>query len=120
VNFLYVLYGGIILRLLDARGEITEEMRQIPHYKFLIMGSLDSLGGFFAAMVRECTVYICLPRDGLLAYVVMLWAGLLAYVVMCHGVVCGAGCGAHQRVAAAAAKPDAHPHHHVPLLGHIR
>ena len=51
VNFLYVLYGGAILWLLDARGEISPEMRQIPQYKFLIMGSLDSLGGFLAAMV---------------------------------------------------------------------
>jgi hypothetical protein len=46
-----VLYGGVILHLLESRGEITPEMRRIPHYKFLIMGSLDSLGGFFAAMV---------------------------------------------------------------------
>lgn len=51
VNFLYVLYGGAILWLLDARGEISPDMRQIPQHKFLIMGSLDSLGGFMAAMV---------------------------------------------------------------------
>lgn len=50
VNFLYVLYGGVILRAVESRGEITPEMRQIPHYKFLIMGTLDALGGFLAAM----------------------------------------------------------------------
>mgnify|MGYP003387236794 FL=1 len=53
VNFLYVVYGGIILRMLESRGEITPEMRQIPQYKFLVMGSLDSLGGFLAAMVSH-------------------------------------------------------------------
>lgn len=50
VNFLYVLYGGIILHYLTKKGEITEEMRAIPHMKFIVMGFLDCLGGFLAAM----------------------------------------------------------------------
>jgi drug/metabolite transporter (DMT)-like permease len=50
VNFLYVLYGGIILHYLTKKGEITEEMRAIPHLKFIVMGFLDCLGGFLAAM----------------------------------------------------------------------
>lgn len=50
VNFLYVLYGGIILHYLTKRGEITEEMKAIPHTKFIVMGFLDCLGGFLAAM----------------------------------------------------------------------
>ena len=51
VNFLYVVYGGVILHLMTRRGEITPEMYEIPHYKFVIMGTLDALGGFLAAMV---------------------------------------------------------------------
>jgi drug/metabolite transporter (DMT)-like permease len=50
VNFLYVLYGGIILHYLTKKGEITEEMKAIPHLKFIVMGFLDCLGGFLAAM----------------------------------------------------------------------
>jgi len=50
VNFLYVVYGGFILHGLTRRGEITDEMKQIPHRKFIIMGFLDSVGGFLAAM----------------------------------------------------------------------
>lgn len=50
VNFLYVLYGGIILQYLINKGEITNEMRSIPHFKFIVMGFLDCLGGFLAAM----------------------------------------------------------------------
>jgi drug/metabolite transporter (DMT)-like permease len=50
VNFLYVLYGGIILHYLTKKGEITPEMQAIPHTKFIVMGFLDCLGGFLAAM----------------------------------------------------------------------
>jgi drug/metabolite transporter (DMT)-like permease len=50
VNFLYVLYGGIILHYLTKKGEITAEMKAIPHTKFIVMGFLDCLGGFLAAM----------------------------------------------------------------------
>lgn len=50
VNFLYVLYGGVILHFLTQKGEITKEMRAIPHTKFIVMGFLDCLGGFLAAM----------------------------------------------------------------------
>jgi drug/metabolite transporter (DMT)-like permease len=50
VNFLYVLYGGVILHILSSRGEITDTMKSIPHIKFMTMGFLDSVGGFLAAM----------------------------------------------------------------------
>ena len=50
VNLIYVLYGGVILYYCTLKGEITDEMRKIPHSKFIIMGFLDSLGGFLAAM----------------------------------------------------------------------
>ena len=50
VNFLYVIYGGIILFFLEKEGEITKEMKEISHIKFIIMGFLDCLGGFLAAM----------------------------------------------------------------------
>jgi drug/metabolite transporter (DMT)-like permease len=50
VNFLYVLYGGIILHILSSRGEIGPETRKIPHYKFVLMGFLDCMGGFLGAM----------------------------------------------------------------------
>jgi drug/metabolite transporter (DMT)-like permease len=49
VNFLYVLYGGVILSIGHYRGIITDEPN-LPHTKFIIMGFLDCLGGFLAAM----------------------------------------------------------------------
>ena len=50
VNFLYVVYGGIILHLLARRGENTIPVQHVPHIKFITMGFLDSVGGFLAAM----------------------------------------------------------------------
>ena len=50
VNFLYVIYGGIILLMLARKGENTNPAQHIPHIKFITMGFLDSVGGFLAAM----------------------------------------------------------------------
>lgn len=50
VNLLYVLIGGVVLSYVSFQGQITEEMRNTPHTKFLVMGSLDCLAGFLAAM----------------------------------------------------------------------
>jgi drug/metabolite transporter (DMT)-like permease len=50
VNLLYVIYGGAILFYLSWQGKITAETRSIPHYKFVIMGFLDCMGGFLGAM----------------------------------------------------------------------
>lgn len=49
VNFLYVLYGGIIIQIGVYRGMMPPE-KDAPHIKFIIMGFLDCLGGFLAAM----------------------------------------------------------------------
>ena len=50
VNFLYVVYGGVILWYLSKKGEITAETRNISHKKFIVMGLLDCIGGFLGAM----------------------------------------------------------------------
>lgn len=50
INLVYVIFGGIVLYIVDLQGKITPEMREIPHLKFMIMGLLDAIGGFLSAM----------------------------------------------------------------------
>lgn len=48
INILYVINGGIALSY--VKDDITDEMRQIPHRKFIVMGVLDFIGGLMCSM----------------------------------------------------------------------
>ncbi len=37
---MYVLIGGLFLAYANYNGEITDEMRQVPHMKYIVMGGL--------------------------------------------------------------------------------
>ena len=51
INFLYLVYGGaVLLPIMMFTDKITPEMRRFPQRKYILMGLLDSLGTFFAAM----------------------------------------------------------------------
>jgi drug/metabolite transporter (DMT)-like permease len=51
VNVLYVVYGGICLAYkMLFTNEISREMRQGSHKKFVVMGTLDCMGTFLTAM----------------------------------------------------------------------
>ena len=51
VNAMYVVYGGMVLYPRMVCGSsVTAEMRRYPQSKFFVMGLLDSLGTFLAAM----------------------------------------------------------------------
>ncbi len=55
VNLQYVVIGGIALKYLECKGEITEKMYQVPHLKFIIMGSLDCIAGMLAGLSSKRT-----------------------------------------------------------------
>lgn len=50
VNFQYVIIGGIFYYYVNKQKLITQEMKDLPKKKFLIMGLLDCLAGFLSAM----------------------------------------------------------------------
>ena len=51
VNVIYVIVGGVALFYADVvKGEISEEVRQTSHMKFVVMAAMDALAGFLAAM----------------------------------------------------------------------
>lgn len=51
VNFLFVVYGGLIVYPMQLfTDKITPEMTAVPKKKFMIMGLLDCFGTFFTAM----------------------------------------------------------------------
>jgi len=50
INVIYVLIGGVALWWVIREKEVTDEMRQTPQAKFLLLGLLDSLAGFLSAM----------------------------------------------------------------------
>ena len=51
VNFLYVVYGGVILQQkLHCTNEITKDMRTFPQTTFFKLAILDAFGTFFTAM----------------------------------------------------------------------
>lgn len=51
INFLYVVYGGIILYpLMLFTTTVTPEMRKFPQRRFFFLGCLDAFGTFFTAM----------------------------------------------------------------------
>lgn len=50
VNVMYVLFGYLALVYVSMKNEITEEMKNISHSKYSVMGLLDCLAGFLAAM----------------------------------------------------------------------
>lgn len=55
VNLQYVIIGGIALKYLECQGKITEKMYQVPHSKFIIMGSLDCIAGMLAGLSSKNT-----------------------------------------------------------------
>lgn len=55
VNFQYVIIGGVALLIIYRQGQITIEMIQIDHRKFIIMGFLDCFAGFLAACGAKYT-----------------------------------------------------------------
>lgn len=50
VNFLYVVYGGVVLAWLRHTREIPPDMDSLPRRPFAVMAGLDCLGGLCAAM----------------------------------------------------------------------
>jgi len=48
INVLYVINGGVALYL--VRDEVTDEMRAIPHSKYVVMGLLDFVSGFMCSL----------------------------------------------------------------------
>ena len=77
VNFQYVVIGGIALLIIYCQGQITYEMIQISHRKFIVMGFLDCLAGFLQACgakytnggVQQLLNQILIPLTMLASYI---------------------------------------------------
>jgi drug/metabolite transporter (DMT)-like permease len=50
VNFQYVIIGGVFFYFINKQNLITQEMKDLPKKKFLIMGLLDCIAGCLSAL----------------------------------------------------------------------
>ena len=50
VNIIFILLGGAVLSFVSYRGDINDATRKTSHLKFVVIGVLDCLAGFFCSM----------------------------------------------------------------------
>ena len=80
VNVIYVVVGGVALLYADkVKGEITEDVRQTSHLKFVVMAAMDALAGFLAAMGA---VYTSGAVQQLLNQTLIPWSMLMSFLLL--------------------------------------
>ena len=82
VNVIYVIIGGVALAYADFKGEISDEVKQTSHVKFIVMASCDGVAGFLAAMGA---VYTSGAAQQLLNQTLIPWTMLTSFFMLGKG-----------------------------------
>lgn len=118
INVVYVVEGAVALHY--VRDEITEEMRAIPHSKYVMMGLLDFVGGFMCSLgafrtsgsKQQLFNQALIPCTMLCTYLFLGKRSSLLQVVGAAVVLLGAAVVIFPSVQSGAAHAHLHSHGH--------